>query len=1111
MRAVLARLWKTHTPPRRPRRGADHRHYTYKKPPHITVVPASETVSPRRQSLRLQKTQAQEPATSDVSNKKNESSDMPVLWGRQANASRPATTSQETHRGKDPLYVRYAGCVHVCKKAYKAKRSLHLHQLSYHQEIFDSTNGLDLSGASPAAVSASTTNLLRETLESRRLARLSVGTDSEDVTLAADGDTADESIMEPHDLSAENNISAVDSPVSAINTTASSIDTGVDDKAASIESEKEGEETADDVSKRSCPYCFKVCLKPSDMKRHLMVHTGERPFLCQVCQKRFKQKGSLLYHQRAAHDLDVELSQGLEERYLRLKTRSAMRSLAAMDGLASHPAQDSMTALPLLGSSGATPGLDSKSEDSVSKSDLHFPLPSHLSKDRNSCSASSIDFHQGLSRQISHTSDGSWTDDHGGAASIVEVDIPDSSFDRESNMSETDSKQQQRMRVAVRRESVVVTKLDAFCLGTGGETTLFRCYVCGKICASLYETYSHLAIHFDPKDGEAAEGCSSKSDTSEKDSSRVTFGVHSCTICRKGFTSQYLLMRHMHLHKQQLAIEAMRTALYSGATTNGIHQELLLKPPAVLPQNADVDLGIGAFVRGKNPVFEEGNNEKVKAKLEEEKASEDGDEMVVPPSTDVASAKELLEIEGIQEDVTVVMPSDPDMDEEDEKEGPQVKSRRKATLPTRFNHEARTSPGSRPLSPNTSSLSSLSPPPSTSQSQPANPEEVRASLSLHDDGKMSTVRSRSPSADDEPSAKKRETEDEELLLARQSKYVQSLHAAFSGLSSGMFPNGFPPSASLAMAAAGFFGPFPGVPPSFSTHPAVTTHGSAASSTLLVPPPPPPRMHQVVGKEGQKCRCKPKTFPCHPAVLCRPQNPSHLLAQRPVPPPHPPTSATVWSGTPGSSGPDQEEAYLLATPPPLHCSSRPPPASSSGGKHVAPVWHTLTSEDIGNATTTDGRKVTSLSRTHSRLYVVNQPVDRERLCKPTVLPDGRTVYRCVFCHKDFLSYSDINRHMDFHEDIRPYKCNFCDYYARTNSQLKVHMMRHQGIRGYCCRLCNYKGVTQSDLNRHMKSQIHLLKSHNECTRCGEGFVTTKNLEKHVSAGCTGRHKMDMEDP
>lgn len=44
----------------------------------------------------------------------------------------------------------------------------------------------------------------------------------------------------------------------------------------------EEEESLEDLSKRSCPYCFKVCPKPSDLKRHLMVHTGERPFRCQV-------------------------------------------------------------------------------------------------------------------------------------------------------------------------------------------------------------------------------------------------------------------------------------------------------------------------------------------------------------------------------------------------------------------------------------------------------------------------------------------------------------------------------------------------------------------------------------------------------------------------------------------------------------------------------------------------------------------------------------------------------------------------------------------------------------------------------------------------------------
>ena len=50
----------------------------------------------------------------------------------------------------------------------------------------------------------------------------------------------------------------------------------------------------------------------------------------------------------------------------------------------------------------------------------------------------------------------------------------------------------------------------------------------------------------------------------------------------------------------------------------------------------------------------------------------------------------------------------------------------------------------------------------------------------------------------------------------------------------------------------------------------------------------------------------------------------------------------------------------------------------------------------------------------RLNVVKIPVRREDACKPTLLPDGRTVYRCTYCSKDFGSFSDINRHMDFHE-------------------------------------------------------------------------------------------------
>ena len=36
------------------------------------------------------------------------------------------------------------------------------------------------------------------------------------------------------------------------------------------------------LSRRSCRQCGKVFPKPSDLKRHMMVHSGEKPFKCEV-------------------------------------------------------------------------------------------------------------------------------------------------------------------------------------------------------------------------------------------------------------------------------------------------------------------------------------------------------------------------------------------------------------------------------------------------------------------------------------------------------------------------------------------------------------------------------------------------------------------------------------------------------------------------------------------------------------------------------------------------------------------------------------------------------------------------------------------------------------
>ncbi|KAF7290739.1 hypothetical protein MIND_01314600 [Mycena indigotica] len=47
-----------------------------------------------------------------------------------------------------------------------------------------------------------------------------------------------------------------------------------------------------------CKYagCTTTCARPSDLPRHYMVHTGERPFECETCGKAFRQESTLKTH-----------------------------------------------------------------------------------------------------------------------------------------------------------------------------------------------------------------------------------------------------------------------------------------------------------------------------------------------------------------------------------------------------------------------------------------------------------------------------------------------------------------------------------------------------------------------------------------------------------------------------------------------------------------------------------------------------------------------------------------------------------------------------------------------------------------------------------------------
>lgn len=55
-----------------------------------------------------------------------------------------------------------------------------------------------------------------------------------------------------------------------------------------------------DVSDRTCPHCSKVCERPSEMSRHALTHTNNRPYACSFpgCDRSFTQSGQLNIHMR---------------------------------------------------------------------------------------------------------------------------------------------------------------------------------------------------------------------------------------------------------------------------------------------------------------------------------------------------------------------------------------------------------------------------------------------------------------------------------------------------------------------------------------------------------------------------------------------------------------------------------------------------------------------------------------------------------------------------------------------------------------------------------------------------------------------------------------------
>ena len=69
------------------------------------------------------------------------------------------------------------------------------------------------------------------------------------------------------------------------------------------------EESDEHRRKYKCPHCIKKFCWSTDLKRHILTHTGERPFSCEFCPANFTRKFLMQKHTRKHHP-DKQMSQG---------------------------------------------------------------------------------------------------------------------------------------------------------------------------------------------------------------------------------------------------------------------------------------------------------------------------------------------------------------------------------------------------------------------------------------------------------------------------------------------------------------------------------------------------------------------------------------------------------------------------------------------------------------------------------------------------------------------------------------------------------------------------------------------------------------------------------
>ncbi|KAM7126021.1 zinc finger protein 236 isoform 3-T3 [Molossus nigricans] len=154
---------------------------------------------------------------------------------------------------------------------------------------------------------------------------------------------------------------------------------------------------------------------------------------------------------------------------------------------------------------------------------------------------------------------------------------------------------------------------------------------------------------------------------------------------------------------------------------------------------------------------------------------------------------------------------------------------------------------------------------------------------------------------------------------------------------------------------------------------------------------------------------------------------------------------------------------------FHQQSLLPAPSSAAGSATAPLMEEPSQEELG------------------------LPPPRRQFLEDSE-DQSRRAYRCDYCHKGFKKSSHLKQHVRSHTGERPYRCALCGRGFVSSGVLKSHEKTHTGVKAFRCSVCSAAFTTNGSLTRHMATHLSLKPC--KCPFCEQVFRTAVHCRKHM---------------